>query len=154
FRVSNGTCCLLMSKSEVYGNTIQVQRNSANKVTRITPAARPAINIGYDGSSRLESVSMVVGSAAFTWTSGKLTSFTVPNQSGNYVFEYPSSGDVYRIRNVTWPGGGAAEIITNTDNTVQSISLADNALTANYVSATRVDLTDRFTNVAQLQYTA
>src|SRR5262249_15636901 len=46
FRVSNGTCCLLMSKSEVYGNTIQVQRNSANKVTRITPAARPAINIG------------------------------------------------------------------------------------------------------------
>lgn len=151
FAPVNSVCCFLTSKKDTYNNTITVQRDTNLKITSITPAGRPAVTVSYDLNGKTSSVAPHLGTATFAWDGDDLVSYSPPSQSGSYIFQY-SGGKLSRV---TWPGGGWANIVTESNDVTTSIEFVDNLISANYAatsSAAGVELIDKFQNLAQLTY--
>jgi hypothetical protein len=154
FAPSGGVCCFLARVTDVYGNSVAVERNDSNRAITISPAARPPVRIGYDGAGKLQMITTELGFATFYWNAGKLASYTPPSQGGEYTFEYQTSGDVNALSRVIWPGGAAAEIGLNADGTVRSLGFPQYSCTITYNSSSLVTVVDNYGNTSLLEYTS
>jgi YD repeat-containing protein len=148
----SGSDVLFTARKNVYGASLSVSRDANGRVSTITPAARPAVSVTYDDSGNLQSISLPIGAATFTFDGGQLVGYASPNQKGQYSFDYQASGDTSLISAVTWPGGGNASLALNDDGTVSSITYVDSSVAVSYVSATEVDLLDGYGNTSVLGY--